>query len=61
MSTSINVNTHDITLDAVYDDCLPEDYVNSSNIGDGYSEKWYELEKDNIFRHIPHSELIRLK
>ena len=55
MSTSINVNAHETTLDVVYDNCLPEDYVNSSNIGDGYSEKWYELVKNNIARHIPHS------
>ena len=55
MSTSINVNAHDNMLDVEYDNCLPKNYVNGSDIGDGYSEKWYELEKNNYARHIPHS------
>jgi len=54
--TYINVKAHDITLDVVYDDCLPKDYVDSSNIGDGYNEKWYELVKKNLAYHIPHSK-----
>lgn len=55
VSTSFNVYAHETTLDVEYDDCLPEDYVNSSNIGDGYNEKWYELVKGNDAWHIPHS------
>ena len=55
VSTSFNVYAHETTLDVEYDDCLPEDYESSSNIGDGYNEKWYELVKDNHAWHIPHS------
>lgn len=56
VSTSINIYAHETTLDVEFDDCLPKYYVSSSNIGDGYNEKWYELVKGNVARHIPHSE-----
>lgn len=32
MPTSTNANAHETTLDVVYDNSLPKDYVNSSNI-----------------------------
>lgn len=34
ISTSFNFYAHETTLDVEYDDCLPEDYVSSSNIGE---------------------------
>lgn len=50
----ISVSAHSTTLDVEYDDCIPDDYVNGSDIGDGYNEKWYELVKGGVARHIPH-------
>ena len=45
---------HEVQLDVMYDFCIPEYYVDSNDIGDGEDEKWYELVKNDITRHLPH-------
>lgn len=52
----IQTYAHSSQLDVVYDDCIPSDFIDSTNIGDGYNEKWYELIRNNVVKHIPHTE-----
>lgn len=46
---TISVSAHESDLgipgcnDCYYDECIEEHYINSSDIGDGIEEKWYEL------------------
>lgn len=44
---SVSAHTSNLGIDGyndiTYDDCDKDDYVSSSDIGDGYNEKWYEL------------------
>ncbi len=46
---------HQAQLDVMYDSCIPEYYIDSNDIGDGEDEKWYELVKNDIVRHLPHA------
>jgi len=53
---SINVSAHSIINDVEYDECIPSEYVDETNIGDGYNEKWYDISQNNTMRHIENSE-----
>lgn len=52
--TAMRVSAHNSNLgiegnnDITYDPCDPVDYVNSSDIGDGYDERCYNLVKGTI-------------
>ena len=35
-----------------YDTCDPDEYMDFSDIGDGYNEKWYDLVNNNVMHHI---------
>lgn len=54
--TNISVNAHSSNLEVEYDNCVPSQYVDSSNIGDGYNEKWYSLSKNNKMKHIANNQ-----
>lgn len=59
----VEVSAHSVQLNVSYDDCVPLSYVDSNNIGDGYSEKWYEFIDDSQqseprIYHIPHSSSV---
>lgn len=52
----ISVSAHSNDLDILYDDCIPSQYIDEINIGDGYNEKWYSLSKNNEMKHIANSQ-----
>lgn len=52
----ISVNAHSNNLEIEYDECIPSQYNDSLNIGDGYNEKWYMLTNDNKMRHIENNQ-----
>lgn len=44
---SVSAHTSNLGIDGdndiTFDDCDADNYVSSSDIGDGYNEKWYDL------------------
>lgn len=56
MNENLCLYAHEKMLNVEYDDCVSKEYQNSTNIGDGYNEKWYNLDDGRCARHIPHSD-----
>ena len=56
LSTNNVINAHSNQLDITYDYCVPKDYKDENDIGDGYEERWYQLvNKKNCTYHIPNA------
>ncbi len=45
LSLNFVTEAHSAQLDVTYDDCIPSPFIDYNDIGDGYNEKWYQLEK----------------
>lgn len=55
LSLNFVTEAHSAQLDVTYDDCVPSPFIDYNDIGDGYNEKWYQLEKQNLEYHLSHS------
>lgn len=58
VTIKFSVNAHSQNLMVEYDECNPSSFVDDSNIGDGYDEKWYELSRNNRMQHISNNGTI---
>ncbi len=52
IAVPITTSAHNANLDVEYDNCVPESYVDSDNIGAGYDELWYKMSPAS---HIGHN------